>query len=329
MEKFLVLILYFMVIGSNFSVFGSKILWLSNIPPAERQKEISTNGMHKLSSLNIGRGKVKIVQWVTIGENVFNSTYLKNSESRDNTIYCFTPHGDAQDCFMDSSKIYQELTFSNPIEGYYNLYLVKKKIRNDTLFIRTAKAELLNHSCRNGHKDVDKKILPRIYPEVIPLEITRQRNRLENLHFFMASGDKVCYKVYKSSKPLKDASITFISNQGWKKTVKSNDKGEAVIQVIQDYFSAWQDIDNRNIYTYLLLVEYTSEEQGIYKGESYGHTHYITSLSDGYYPSKVMYSSLSWALGLFLLCSIIAGGGVVYYRKRRTRIYREIRVDNK
>ncbi len=318
----------FFILHSNFSAHGSEVLWLTNIPPGERQKEITASGMHKLSSIKAGRGKVRIVQWVTRGNNVLSSAYILNSELPEAEIYCYTPEGDLQECNVDSTKHFKELSFNNPLEGYYNLYLIRKEVRNDTLFILTAKAELLNHSCRNGHKDVDEKIQSGDHHEKIPMDIVRKRTRLENLHFFVASGDRISFRVSKSSKPLMDASVTFVTHQGWEKTVKTNRKGEAEIQVIQDYFSPWQDINNRNIYNYLIIADYTSQEKGSFMGESYKHIHYTTSLSDGYYPSKVMYSSLSWALGLFLLCSLIAGGGVVYYRNKRSRVYREIRITN-
>ena len=177
-------------------------------------------------------------------------------------------------------------------------------------------------------KDVDKKIRPHIHPDNIPIEITRSRTRLENLHFFVSSGDNISYKVTKSSDPLDNASVTFNTQQGWKKTVRSNADGEAVLQVIQDYFTPWEELDNRNIYNYLVVAEYTGEEGGTYKGQSYRYTHYTATLSDGYRPSKVMYSSLSWALGIFLIVSLLIGGGVVFHRKRRIKVYREIQLTN-
>ena len=321
MKKGLLLLLNILFILTNLSAQGKEVLWLSNLPPGERQNEITASGMHKLSSIKAGRGKVKIVQWLSKGNSVLNSTYLLNSDYPDAEFYCYTPHGNLQAYLVDSSQIFKEISFSNQIEGYYNLYLVQKEIRNDTLFIQSAKAELLNHACRNGHKDVDKKIQSRIYPDKIPLEITRNRTRLENLHFFVSSGDKISYTVSKSSVPLENALVTFHTHQGWQKTIKSNPEGEAVLQVIQDYFTPWQEIDNRNIYYYLVVAEYTSQERGNYKGVPYEYIHYSTTLSDGYYPSKVMYASLSWALAIFLVFSILMGGGVAYYRKKRTKIF--------
>jgi len=328
MKKGLLLLLNILVIHTSLSAQGREVLWLSNSPPGDRQSKIAVSGMHKLSSIKAGRGKVKIVQWVSKGNSVLNSNYLLNSEFPDAEFYCYTPHGDLQACLVDSTQTFKEICFSNEIEGYYNLYLIQKELRNDTLFIQAAKAELLNHSCRNGHKDEDKKIRPRIYPEKIPFEITRTRSRLENLHFFVSSGDKISYQVSKSSESLENVAVTFHTHQEWQKTVKSDTDGIADLQVIQDYFTPWAEINNRNIYNYLVVAEYTMEEKGNYKGEPYGYIHYSASLSDGYYPSKVMYSSLSWALGIFLLFSILTGGGIVYYRKRRVRIYKEIRVVN-
>ena len=328
MKKSLLLLLNILFFLTNIQAQGEEVLWLSNLPPGERQNEIAASGMHKLSSINEGRGRVRIVQWVNKGNSVLNSTYLLNAEFPDAEFYCYTPHRDLQACLVDSTQIFKEISFSNQIEGYYNLYLIHKEIRSDTLFIQSAKAELLNHSCRNGHKDVDQKIRPQIYPEKIPLEITRTRTRLENLHFFVSSGDKISYVVSKSSIPLSKATVTFHTHQGWQKTVRSDTNGEAVLQITQDYFSPWAEINNRNIYYYLVIAEHTSKEVGNYQGEPYHFIHYTASLSDGYYPSKAMYSSLSWALGIFLFFSLLIVVGVAYHRRRRVKIYREIKIAN-
>jgi len=321
MKRILYLALSILIFLPRLTARDQEVLWLSNLPPDDRQGKIKASGMHKLSSISAGRGQVKIVQWLRNGTNVLNANYVLNSEFPDAEIYCYAPQGELQACRVDSSKTYKEPGFSNPVEGYYNLYIIQRSIRNDTLFVQVAKAELLNHSCRNGHKNEDEKRRSHIHPEKIPMEITRSRNRLENLHFFVSSGDKVRYKITRFSEPLANASVTFFSHHGWQKNLLSNEEGEAVVELIQDYFTSWEEIDNRKIYHYLAVAEYTEEEGGEFQGESYRYTHYVTTLSDGYYPSKVMYSSLSWALGLFLFFSLLIGGGVIFYRKRRMREY--------
>jgi len=324
MKRILLLALSLLLFIPGLNGQNPEVLWLSNLPPDERQREIRTSGMHKLSSISAGRRQVKIVQWVRNGNNVLHADYMLNTELPDAEFFCYTPHGELQSCRVDSSKIYLEPGFSNPVEGYYNLYMIHKDVRNDTLFVQIAKAELLNHACRNGHKDVDEKIRPRIYPELIPLEITRRRTRLENLHFFVSSGDKLIYEVSWLSKPLMNAPVTFNTHHGWQKTILSNQEGMAELQLIQDYFTPWEELESRKIYHYLAVAEYTEEKKGEYEGKSYRYTHYTTTLSDGYYPSKIMYSSLSWALGLSLFFSLLIVGGVILYRRRRTRVYREL-----
>ena len=227
MKRILYLALIILAFLPSLTARDQEALWLSNLPPDERQKEIRANGMHKLSSISAGRGQVKIVQWLRKGNNVLNADYVSNSEFPDAEFYCYSPHGELQTCGVDSAKTYKEPGFSNPVEGYYNLYMIQKDVRNDTLFVQIAKAELLNHACRNGHKSVDEKIRPHIYPEMIPLEITRSRIRLENLHFFVSSGDKLTFELSRFSEPLKDVPLTFITHHGWQKTISSNREGKA------------------------------------------------------------------------------------------------------
>jgi len=313
---------------SGQTALGEETLWLSNLPPAERQGEIRAHGMHRLSSVSAGRGKVQVVQWLRQGSSVLDSDYLLNSELAATEFYCYSPHGGLQSCRVDSTLEHVEIGFSNPKEGYYNLYAVQKRVWNDTLFVFVAKAELLNHSCRNGHKDVDGKILPHIHPDTIPLEITRSRARLENLHFFVSSGDNLDYKVTRYGAPLENAEVTFTTHHGWQKTIRSDGEGALVVELIQDYFTPWEEIDKRKIYHYMAVAEYTEEKGGTFHGETYRYIHYLASLSDGYYPSKSMYSSLTWALVLFLLFSLLIGGGVAVYRRRRIRVYRDIELFN-
>ena len=130
-----------------------------------------------------------------------------------------------------------------------------------------------------------------------------------------------------NGKPVKGADLTLVTQTDWNRTLKTNEEGSSTFQLIQDYFSPWQELDNRKIYDYLLLGEITLQEQGNYKGNGYSKVHYVTSLSDGYRPAKTMYTSMFWAFVLFILTIIIAVAGIFIYRLKRFKVYKEIKLD--
>ena len=75
--------------------------------------------------------------------------------------------------------------------------------------------------------------------------------------------------------------------------------------------------------------EITVQEKGIYNEKEYSNVHYVTSLSDGYRPAKTMYTSMFWALALFILTIVITVVGIFIYRLKRSKVYKEIKLDEK
>ena len=132
-----------------------------------------------------------------------------------------------------------------------------------------------------------------------------------------------------NGKPVEGANLTLVNQKSWSKTLKTNKEGNSTFQFIQDYFSSWQELNNREIYNYLLYGEITLPTQGNYEGKAYSYTHYTTSLSDGYRPAKTMYMSMFWAFAVFIITTIITVSGVFIYRFKRQRIYKEIKLDEK
>jgi len=178
--------------------------------------------------------------------------------------------------FLTEGKI-AFLTYASKEEGYYNGYLILKQVSNDTLYVNIAKAEMLNHSCRNGHKNVRKKIGPNVYSETIPAEIVRKRNSSENFHYFALSGDKIDYQFLLDGKPVENARLSFNTQTGWQKILLTDENGISTFQILQDYFSSWQELNNRKVYDYVIFGEITLPETGNYKGEDYSYVHYTTS----------------------------------------------------
>ncbi|MEN8187957.1 MAG: hypothetical protein ABFR05_12580, partial [Bacteroidota bacterium] len=188
-----------------------------------------------------------------------------------------------------------------------------------------AKAELLSHSCRNGHHKRLEARPVRSYPEITEFEIIRQRNPHEDYHYFTSSGNTETYKAIYEGKPLSDVKVKINTEKGWSKTHSTNKNGELKTQFIQDYFSDWQELNTRQIYYYMLEADYTLKKDIQYKGKDYRYIHYTLTMSDGYRPSTLMYSSMVWGLIVFLITMVASIAGIFIYKERRKRPYKEIK----
>jgi hypothetical protein len=323
---YLICLVFLLIASQNF--YAQEVLWFSNIPP-KHEKRIVASGMHKLSSMRGKRGQSSIIQWLRKGASINNAEYVQLGVNGNTNFYLFSPSHQLLKVDKKAKDSSTFFTYASKEEGYYNAYLENKYVSGDTLYITVAKSEMLNHSCRNGHPNVQKIIGPHTYPNKIDVEIVRKRKFTEDFHYFATSSDEVEFTFLVKGKPIPDAKLTFVTQTGWNKSLNTNEKGSNTFQIIQDYFTNWQEIDNRKIFYYMIYGEKTVPKSGIYKEKSYSYIHYITSLSDGYRPAKTMYLSMFWAFAVFVLISLISIAGVFIYRMKRYQIYKEIKLDEK
>ena len=303
-------------------------IWFSNKPPAD-DKRSAPSGMHGLSSTKGKRGMSFVIQWLRQGNHPLTAEYIQLSDTNNFEFYLYSPAGKETEGQFSIKSKNAFLTYASAEEGYYNGYLILKHVSNDTLYVNIAKAEMLNHSCRNGHKNVRKKIGPDIYPKTVPAEIVRDRTLSENFHYFAASGDELEYQFLIDGKPVKDAVLSFNTQTGWQKKLLTDKNGKSTFQILQDYFSPWQELNNRKVYNYVIFGETTLAKTGIYNGQEYSFVHYTSSLSDGYRPAKTMYMSMFWAFVVFMVTVIISVAGIFIYKLNRNKIYKEVRFDEK
>lgn len=305
-------------------VLAENSIWFSNKPPSD-DKRSAPNGMHGLSAVRGKRGMMFIKQWLRDGYNPHTSKYISLTDTNNFEFYIYSPKGKGDVGEFNNNC----LSYASKEEGYYNGYMVLKYVSNDTLYVDIAKAEMLNHSCRNGHVNERKKIGPDIYPKTIPAEIIRKRNSTEDFHYFASSGDKIDYQFIIDGKPVEGATLAFNTQKGWQKVLFTNEDGISTFQIIQDYFSSWQELNSRKIYYYVIFGKATITQNGIYDGHNYSFIKYTTSLSDGYRPAKTMYMSMFWAFVIFTLTVILTIGGIFIYKIKRNKVYKEVRFDEK
>lgn len=306
-------------------VWASEILWLSNTPPEFSVGKYQTYGMHRLSSLRGKRGSISLLCWLRTGTVIEQSNLVENINFEETTSFVFSPDRKPVKNHLTAFDRSFALTFSEINEGFYNVYLLNQYVANDTLYVIAAKADLSVHSCRKGHdKALLKKIEPKIYPEHIPLEIVRERFPNEDFHTFISSGDNVNFTIFFHGETVDGANITLHTHTGWSKSMRTNKEGKVNFQFINDYFSEWEELEKRNIFYYLVDAKYTLTKNGSYNNQDYRFVQYITTLSDGYRPSKTMYSSFVWSLLVFVIAIILPGIAIYIYRERRKKPFKEI-----
>ena len=191
---------------------------------------------------------------------------------------------------------------------------------------QTAKAEVLKHSCREGHDDIQEKMPPR-HNAAVPLEILRERRPKEDFHTRTCFGDAISFTVLRNGKPQPGAEVTLATALGWSKRALSDDQGRVTYTMIRDYFPPWRLFKKRHAQPYLVKAEFSQPESGELDGQTYDRTLYCASFAGSYFPSRRDYESYAYGLifGLFML--VFSGLAVYLFRRRRIRPYREVCFD--
>lgn len=297
------------------SLQASAQIWISNSAPEESSYKIVPSGMHKLSTLKGKRGSSKIVQWLRSGSSVEESLFSQADSSA--KIFLFDPQNQMINVETVADSNASAFMFDNPDEGFYNLFYLTEKVRDDTLMVSCASREILNHSCRNGHAKDLKYVPYKTFEKVIPLQVVRERTKGENLHYFVASGEFLTFRALHHGKALEGVKMTLSTQKGWEKVQYTDADGKATFQVIQDYFTEWNLFDVRKLHEYLLVSEITLPESGIDQESAFCCTKYFTTYSESYLPAKTNYLSLAWSLVVFLVTVTISFIAVYAYRHKR------------
>ncbi len=306
------------------SVSGNEYIWLSNSPPSKVADNVKKTGMRRLPVVYGKRRQMNIIQWIRSGELPQNSKYAEPNDLFNAQLFVFDPDGESVTGKMEESELGFIVSFPADKDGFYSIYLVEKFVRNDTLNVRVAKAERMNHSCRTGHDQALIRVQPKTYPQQIPIEIVRERSTGENLHTVMQPGDEVTFKTLINDVELKIGSVQMVTHKGWKNSKATDSEGEVSFQFIQDDNTKLKELRSRITFNYLIHFTHTVAESGSVNDENYNFITYSSTFSDTYRPSQMLYSSFVWALFVLLGSVILLTIGIYYYRRRRRVEYREV-----
>jgi hypothetical protein len=296
-------------------------LWLSDEPPdpAMTARLRSAHG----GWLEPGpRGTFFKRLWLRAGEAPGTAGYVVAATGGELLVQ--DPAGVHSTPSADPTGKHSHWRFPVAQEGFYDVYLTRRQVRDTRLHVSVAKAEVLKHSCREGHDDVQSKMPPKHLAD-IPLELVRERLHKEDFHTRLGFGDTVTFRVLAHGAPVAGAEVTLTTASGWRNTVHSDAEGRARFTLVRDYFPDWADFDYRHRQDFLVVATRDTDESGTLDGAPYARTRYQATLAGQYHPSSRDYQSYAYGLTIGLFGLSFGGLGAYIYRRRRTRPFREVR----
>ena len=303
-------------------------IWFSATPPDKISKKIHY-GMRGQAYIKDEDGREKKILWIKSGNFPVESPYTDHTSRKKPVFFILSPDKKLIKGELSHGLPGYFLTFEGNLEGFYNLYLIEKFVKKEILNIITAKAEVISHKCSRGHGGMKKKMETKILKQAICFEILRKRIPGEDFHTFLSSGDKATFKVFFNGTPLKDSKITFKTQKGWSKSLWTDINGEAVFQIIGDYYPDWKKLNRKKIHTFLITAEHTVKKTGIYKEIVYKQIHYTGTLKGCYIPSKALYSSSLHGFFLLIFIIITTAGFIYFHRTRRKKLFKEYTFNEK
>jgi hypothetical protein len=216
-----------------------------------------------------------------------------------------------------------------PVHGANSVYVVEQGVDDEVLTIRTAKWITMHHNCGWGHNGKFDKSLTTPQPlAAIPFEIVVDKLWDTNFHLSVSSGDRLGITVLSYGQPVPGATVSLTSEKGWSKRAVTDKEGGVTIQMIRDYYPPlWSRFQRTHRGEFLLTAQYSADQQGSFRGDSYHRARYTTTLPWQYSPSSKDYASYAYGLALGLFGMTVSGFGVYIYRERRRKPYKGICFD--
>ncbi|RCX31172.1 hypothetical protein [Thioalbus denitrificans] len=301
-------------------------LWFSDLPPTAEWAGKTRRAHGGL--VERGRGGVTAKRlWLRAGDDPARAAYVPVPAG---AVVAEGPGPDPVTPKPFGADAGGGIRFEMPEEGFYNAYLLSREVRDGTLEARVVKAEVLMHSCANGHdrRFTEARMPPRITAGV-PFELIRERRPDEDFHSRAVSGEAIAFLALRQGEPVAGAEVRLVSNTGWSKTVTTGADGRAEFRMVRDYYTDWSEFDKRRRQDYLVLAEYRQPQAGELDGRAYTQVHYSASLAGTYYPAGREYQSYLYGLGVMLFAASLSVGGVYHYRLRQRRPERREAFDEK
>jgi hypothetical protein len=297
--------------------------WLSGDPPKDTGRMRRSHG----GPVEVRKGVYYKHLWLRQGGLPMEAAYVASLAESTRLVLLDTEGKTSEKSFtVKGESGFFSASFPMPAEGFYNAYVTLQRLDGEAREVQVAKAEVLKHSCREGHDNVQEKMPPRHHNEV-PLEIVRERQPSEDFHSRVGYGDTISFLVLRNGVAQPGVKVVLTSGQGWSRQRLSDEQGRVRYTMIRDYYPSWELFEKRHAQPYMVQALYTLPEAGELDGKPYSNTRYLASFSGHYYPSPNDYESYAYGLSFGLFALVATGLGITRYRRSRNRPYREVSFD--
>ncbi|DAB28410.1 MAG: hypothetical protein A2513_04210 [Sulfurimonas sp. RIFOXYD12_FULL_33_39] len=297
----------------------SDTIYFSEINPTAEKK--SYGGGHSHGG---ARGRVATKEvWPVFEDAEGKKNCLGALEAK---LYLLDANLNTKEATVSKDAGCKSVTFEMPDNGYYNLFYVNKDVKDNTLYITTAKYEFLrfNHS---NYAIYDKKKMDAHTIKEAPFDILRVREDDETFFHALYSGKKLRVKVVLEEEAIEGADVTLSTKTLWSKTLKTDKNGVATFTLIEDYFPNWNEFNKRYKNEFLLSASYVKDVSGVDNERQYQKINYSATYPSYYYPNERGYKSYAYGLSAAVLIMIISGFVIYMYRTRREKPFKEVRFD--
>lgn len=303
-----------------------ELFWLTDSPPKKSQPAAvhahgNTDAMMNGEEADTIHNATKRL-WFRVGDQLSDAAYL-DANTFSGQLLVVDAHGKRSmvDQVPTNGLAHNKMEFKEL--GFNNAYARRELLSESTLWVQTAKVEVLKGSC--CEREVAPEQLKAISDPEQPLELVRERMDKEKLFTRIVSGDTLQFTVLGRGQPLAGVPVTMLTQQGWQKKAISNEQGVVEFTLIRDYFPAWNDFRRRTKESFVLVADREVAEAGAFQGSAYKKIHYQATLSGKYAPSPHDYKSYAYGLGIAVFVLAFGGLGVYLYRRRRVKPFQEIR----
>jgi hypothetical protein len=132
-----------------------------------------------------------------------------------------------------------------------------------------------------------------------------------------SAGQKIQLRLTYKAQPLAHKEVSLATQQNWRQTKRTDDKGEVAFILIKEDFP--EASERRKASKYLVIADHSEEVAGELNGQPFTSERHIATHSLSVYPSRWEWESRSMAYMVIITSVIVSGGAIAIRRQRRRR----------